>query len=116
MTSPKRGNVVLVHFPNSDLITFKKRPALVVQADGLATGIPQVVIAMITSNLSRRGHPSRVFVALQSPLANGSGLRSDSVVLTDNLATIRLTELAQTLGTIRDLSEVDSALRSTLGL
>lgn len=28
-----RGDVVLVRFPNSDLKTYKKRPALVVQRD-----------------------------------------------------------------------------------
>ena len=44
----KRGDVVLVWCPYSDLTTFKRRPALVVQADDLATGIPQGVVAMIT--------------------------------------------------------------------
>lgn len=32
-----RGDVVLVLFPNSDLRTAKRRPALVVQADNLGT-------------------------------------------------------------------------------
>jgi mRNA interferase MazF len=57
MTALKRGDVVLVLFPNSDLITFKRRPAIVVQAENLNTGLPQVVIAMITSNLARSSHP-----------------------------------------------------------
>ena len=43
MTDLKRGDVILVWFPNSDLKTFKRRPALVVQADNLQTGLPQVV-------------------------------------------------------------------------
>jgi len=54
MTVVNRGDIVLVLFPNSDLITFKQRPALVVQADNLSTHLPQVIIAMITSNLTRR--------------------------------------------------------------
>jgi mRNA interferase MazF len=66
MTGLRRGDVVLVLFPNSDLVTFKQRPALIVQADNLDTGLPQVVIAMITSNLARRGHPSRAFIPLNS--------------------------------------------------
>lgn len=45
----KRGDVVLVLFPNSDLCTAKRRPALVVQADNLATGLAQTILAMITS-------------------------------------------------------------------
>jgi mRNA interferase MazF len=35
----KRGDVVRVYFPNSDLVSSKRRPALVVQADNLATGL-----------------------------------------------------------------------------
>ena len=36
----KCGDVVLVQFPRSDLRRWDRRPALVVQADGLATGLP----------------------------------------------------------------------------
>lgn len=50
-TSPsyKRGDVVLVLFPHSDLRTAKLRPALVVQANNLNTGFSQVIVVMITS-------------------------------------------------------------------
>jgi mRNA-degrading endonuclease toxin of MazEF toxin-antitoxin module len=47
--SYKRGDIVLVLFPHSNLCTAKPRPALVVQADDLQTGLPQVIVAMITS-------------------------------------------------------------------
>ena len=50
----KRGDVILVLFPHSDLRTAKPRPALVVQADNLQTGLPQVVIAMITADYFAR--------------------------------------------------------------
>lgn len=49
----KRGDVVLVLFPHSDLRTAKTRPALIVQADDLDTGLPQVIVAMITSRMFR---------------------------------------------------------------
>lgn len=63
----KRGDVVLVLFPHSDLRTAKPRPARVVQADNLQTSLSQVVIAMITSKLFRANHPSRVLVSLSMP-------------------------------------------------
>ncbi len=116
MTGLKRGDVVLVLFPNSDLATFKRRPALVVQADHLDTGLPQVVIAMITSNLARRGHPSRVFIPLNSPDARAAGLRTDSVVMTDNLATVLDKAIVSRLGQLTDLTDVNTALRTTLAL
>lgn len=36
MTDYKKGDIVLVLFPNSNLQTAKKRPALIVQADKFA--------------------------------------------------------------------------------
>ncbi len=116
MTGLKRGDIVLVWFPHSDLKTLKRRPALVVQADDLETGLPQVVVAMITSNLARRGHPSRVFIPLGSPPAREAGLRTDSVVMTDNLATVLEKAIDERIGTLRDMAAVDAALRRTMGL
>ncbi|MBV9864258.1 MAG: type II toxin-antitoxin system PemK/MazF family toxin [Abitibacteriaceae bacterium] len=63
----KRGDVVLVLFPNSNLRTAKTRPALVVQADNLQTGLSQVIVAMISSHMARAGHPSRISVLQSSP-------------------------------------------------
>ena len=54
----RRGDVVLVLFPNFDLRTAKRRPALVIQRDDLNNGLPQIIVAMISSNLARRGHAS----------------------------------------------------------
>lgn len=112
----KRGDVVLALFPDSNLRTAKPRPVLVVEADGLNTGLPQTVAAMISSNLARLGHPSRVAIRLATPEGVATGLRLDSVILTDNLATILDTAIYRVLGTWADMSAVDAALRHTLGL
>ncbi len=112
----ERGAVVLVPFPNSDLQTAKLRPALVVQADDLNTGLTQIVIAMISSNLSRANHKSRVLIETKTELGKKSGLLFDSVVMTDNLATILLTVVNRVIGKLEDMSEVDDALRHTLNL
>jgi len=53
---------VLVLFPHSDLKTAKTRPAVVVQADALRSGMPQVIVAMISGRMFRAGHPSRVVI------------------------------------------------------
>jgi mRNA interferase MazF len=111
-----RGDVVLAMFPNSDLRTSKRRPVLIVQADNLQTGMAQYVTAMFTSNASRAGHPSRVLITAGSAEWQQSGLQTTSVIMTDNLVTIAESELDQTLGRLPDLSEVESALRHTLGI
>jgi len=55
--------------PNSDLTSAETRPALIVQADDLQTGLAQIIVAMITSQMFRAGHPSRVTILLISPEA-----------------------------------------------
>jgi mRNA interferase MazF len=112
----KRGDVVLVRFPRSDLRGWDRRPALVVQADGLGTALPQRVLAMITTNLSRAGHPSRVLVSLSSPAGSASGLLADSVIMTDNLATVLEKAIPSVIGKFPDMADVDAALRHTLAL
>lgn len=111
----KRGDVVLVVFPDSNLRTGKLRPALVVQADNLHTGLSQIIVAMITSNLTRASHPSRVAVLLSSPEGSQSGLLADSVVMTDNLTTIVMTEIGRVIGSL-PMRAIDIALRHTLAL
>jgi mRNA interferase MazF len=101
-------------FPDSNLRTSKRRPALVVQADQLGADLPQTIVAMITSNMARIGHPSRVIV--RAGAAEGSGLLMDSVIMTDNLATIRYSEIDRVIGTFSGLKEIDAALRMTLAL
>jgi mRNA interferase MazF len=119
MTQPKpnfkRGDVVLVLFPNSDLITAKTRPAIIVQADNLQTGIPQIIVAMITSQMFRAGHPSRVTILRNSPEGQQSGLLVDSVIMTDNLATIATSAIYRLIGSIPS-QNVDIALKYTLNL
>ena len=112
----KRGDIVLIIYPNSDLRTTKLRPALVVQADNLHTGLQPVIVAMITSNLLRLGHPSRVAISIDSHEGQLTGLISDSVIVTDNLATVRVTEINHALGTWTNMTVVDTALVCTLGL
>ena len=112
----RRGDVVLVLFPNSDLRTAKRRPALVLQRDDLASGLRQSIVAMISSNPARAGHPSRVAVPLASSDGRNSGLRLDSWVMTDNLATVLESEIHSVLGHLPDMSAVGVALKHTLSL
>ena len=112
----KRGDVVLVLFPDSNLRTAKRRPALIIQADDLRTGLPQTIVAMITSNPARVGHPSRVGVSLSTPEGQRSGLKTDSVIATDNLATIAENEIDRTIGSFGEMKTIDAALRVTLAV
>jgi mRNA interferase MazF len=84
MTAFKRGNVILVKFPYSDLIRYKKRPALVVQDETVNTGLSQRVVVQITSNLERTG-VTRVLVKKDSPDGQSMGVLSYSIIVADHL-------------------------------
>ena len=111
----KRGDVILVLFPNSDLITLKKRSALVIQKDDLQTGLPQIVVAIITTNMDRADHQNRVPIYTSTPTGIQSGLDRDSMVRTDNLATIHENAIFKVLGTL-PMQNINVALRHTLNL
>jgi len=111
----RRGDVILVLFPNSDLRTAKRRPALVLQRDNLASGLGQTIVAMISSNPARANHPSRA-IPLVSPAGKTSGLRLDSWHMTDNLATVFDSEIDSILGRLPDMGATEAALKHTLAL
>ena len=85
------------------------------QADQLETGLAQTLIAMITSRMFRANHPSRVTALLSMNDGNLTGLLTDSVIMTDNLATIADSAIDRAIG-VFPMAEVDEALRHTLGL
>jgi mRNA interferase MazF len=70
---------------------------------------------MITSQMSRAEYPCRVTVLLNTMEGQGAGLLTDSVVMADNLATITLSAIYRAIGSL-SMSEVDKALKYTLGL
>jgi len=110
------GDVVLVLFPDSNLRTPKRRPALVVMADDLNTGLPQTIVAMITTNMARDGHPSRQTVLQSSAQGRVMGLLTDSVIMTDNLATVMHSEIDRAIGRHPDIAQVRDSIRHTFGL
>jgi mRNA interferase MazF len=110
-----RGDIVLVNFPNSDLRTFKKRPALVVQDETVHTGLSQRVVALITSNLRRTG-TTRIAVQQHSAEGRQMGLRTDSVIVVDNLATIPDRAVDKVIGSCPVMGSIDRALKLLFGL
>lgn len=87
--------MVLLPFSNSNLQTAEPRPTLIIQADELQTGFEQVVLAMISSNLSRANHKSRILIETKTERGKESGLLFDSVVMTDNLVTVALSKITR---------------------
>jgi mRNA interferase MazF len=98
----RRGDVVIVDFPFPDTGQSKVRPALVVQNDRDNQKLRKTVIAMITSNLRRKGDPSHLFVDPNTPEGSSSGLSFPSLVSCNNLFTIAQNSIQRVIGHLSD--------------
>ncbi|MDZ4685526.1 MAG: type II toxin-antitoxin system PemK/MazF family toxin [Planctomycetaceae bacterium] len=116
MSSVIRGQVVLVDFPYSDGRQSKIRPALVVQADAHNRSLIKTIIALITGNLRRRGHPAHILLdPVDEPIV---GINGPSLVSCINLYTVEQSSILRVIGQLTPelQSEVDLALGHTLQL
>lgn len=112
----RQGDIVLVWFPDSNLLTVKKRPAIVLQADDLQTGLEQLIVGMITSNLLRKEHLSRIFVDISTRTRQQTGLLGNSVIMTDNIATVRISEIYRKIGIFVERKVLQVSLKHTFGI
>ena len=87
-------------------------PLWLVQADALQTELPPVIVAMITSRMFRANHPSHVTILISTVEGHESGLLTDSVVMTDNLATVSDSAIDRIIGSL-PMIDVDRALQYT---
>ena len=53
---------------------------------------------------------------LESPEGRAAGLRTDSVIMADNIATVADSEIDSVLGGFPEMTAVDAALKHTLAL
>jgi len=111
-----RGDVVMVHFPFTDVPGNKVRPAVVVLNDRDNQRLRKTVVAMISGNLSRLGDPSHLLIDPAQPDGASSGLTVPSLVSCNNLATIEKTDILRTIGRLSDVLSVqlNDCLRAAL--
>ncbi len=109
----RRGDVVLIPFPYTDLSASKTRPAVVVSSDIYHTRRSELLLAYVSSRISQ------VDPAIDYVLTDweDAGLLKPSYVR-PKVAAIEPTLIVHCVGALsnRDLLEVDSCLRRALGL
>ena len=111
---PKRGEIYFVSFdPTLGAEICKTRPALVLQNNIANRHSPITIVAAITSQLEEPLYPTEVFV----PAGEG-GLRTNSVVLLNQVRTVDRLRLIQRLGSLKPktMKRVNQALRISMGL
>ena len=110
----RRGDVVLVAFPFTDLTATKVRPAVVVSPDRAHRDTGDVLLAAVSSVLPQRGLlPSELLVADRNPGFGATGLRRSSLVLCGKLFTMEQRLVLRWLGRLG--KELRARLDQTLG-
>ena len=111
----KRGEVVEVDWPYSDLTGSKTRPALVLQADFLNRLIDDTILLQITG--TRHSIPGTE-VLLDPALETGSGLSKVCVVSCTNFLTLDQAVIRDTIGFLSDaaMQEVERSVKRVLEL
>ncbi len=114
----KRGDVYIAHFAFPDGTPPKTRPMLIVQADFYNQRIAKVLLATITSNLSRAADPAHLLIEVSTPDGAATGLRTDSLVSCLNIVVLPQTDLMQKVGELSDplIKRLDDCLRIAFGL
>jgi mRNA interferase MazF len=97
-TRYRRGDIVLVPFPFTDLSSSKRRPALVISPDPFNEQMQDVVVAAITSQLTNEQHA----VTIDRGDCVGGVLPRTSVVKLAKLFTIHSTLVIRKLCALRE--------------
>src|SRR6185295_13646223 len=114
VTFPKRGDVYVVRFdPTEGVEIAKTRPAVVIQNDVGNRFSNLTIVAPVTSKYDAELYPTEVLV--QAP---EGGLKTDSVVLLNQIRAVDKRRLSRRLGTLHPSTMilVNEALAISIGL
>ena len=90
------------------------RPVLIIQNDVGNKHSPTVIAAAITSQTGKNKLPTHIEIGIEE-----SGLKTDSVILTEQIRTIDKSRLKEKIGHIDDnivMSKINNALGVSFGL
>ncbi len=111
----RRGDVISIDWPFSDMTGSKARPAVILQADFLNRQIDDTILVQITS--TRRGIPGTE-VLIDPNIETSPGLRKTCVVNCMNLLTRDQTLVLRTIGHLSDaiVRQIENCMKKVLEL
>ena len=108
--SYRRGDIVLVDVAFGSRPGSKIRPMVVIQNDRNNARMNKTILATITTNTSRVGEPTQVFIDVSTPDGRRSGLIANSSISCENLVTVEQVTIRRKIG------ELSPALTAQLSL
>ena len=117
--SARRGDVVILDFPQAPGQPPKRRPAVVVQSDHNNGRLTNSIFAMITSNVRLAlTEPAQVLIDVSTPDGLQTSLSVTSAVKCENLYTLPQTAVLRIIGKLplSLMQQLDAALKASLDL
>ncbi len=117
--SVRRGDIVLVQLPFASGQTAKVRPVLIIQSDHNNQRLKNTIIAAITSNVSRVDHePTQFLIDTSTAEGLASGLKFNSAVICEYLATVEQSRIGRRLGQLpaSAMRRIDVCLTAALDI
>ena len=111
-----RGTIVLTKFPFTDLTASKRRPGIIVS--GKISDNNDVIIAFISSVIPPELRETDYRLTPQHKDFANTGLKKESVIKLDKLATVNRSVITGELGSVsaETIAEIDKCLKTALGL
>jgi mRNA interferase MazF len=114
----KRGSVVLVRYPFTDLSSAKVRPAVVLTPEPFLSRADDILLLFISSVIPADPLPSDFVLSPQHPSFPGTGLKYPSVFRGHKITVLQKSLVQRVLGELDDevLARLDACLKIALGL
>ena len=114
----RRGSVVLIRYPFTDLTATKVRPAVIVTANSLIPRLEDVLCLFVSSSIPNELLPTDLVIEPENPAFPPSGLRLRSVFRTHKLALLHRDLVLRVLGELSSavMEQLNRRLQVALGL
>jgi mRNA interferase MazF len=114
----KRGSVVLVRYPFTDLTGVKVRPAVIMTPDEFISKLDDVICLFISSSIPEELLPTDLILETTYPSFSKTGLKYRSVFRAHKLALLQKSLVLRVLGEMDNslMNEINRCLRIALGL
>jgi len=114
----QRGDVLKARFPHAAGGRGKKRPVVVVQADGYNQRLHHAVVAQVTANLAEKKDPACLFVGAATAEGKAAGFDRDCLICCTLLSLMTEDRLTEKIGRLSAemLDKLDDCLKAALGI
>ena len=114
----RRGDVVLARVPHTAGTRGKKRPAVILQADGYNAKLRHAIVAEVTSGLQWAGDPACLFIDAATPEGSATGLHKNGFVSCLHLVTMNTDRLGTPIGHLSPalMQQLNDCLKAALDL